>query len=145
MFTSWFGRLELDGIADGTALLSVPTKFLKSWIQSHYQERILKVLSSEVPEILGLSITVRSSSRLMPQRPQAFQGTLGEPVERHDDVPAAARTPFFPSAETPRPDSRDAGLLGRRCPHGLSARQAHELRDLPCRAIEPARACRRPA
>ncbi len=116
VFTSWFGRLELDGIADGTALLSVPTKFLKSWIQSHYQERILKVLSSEVPEILGLSIAVRSSSRLMPQRPQAFEGTLGEPVERHDDVPAAARTPFFPSAETVRPtaatrDSSDGDAL----------------------------------
>ena len=40
VFTSWFGRLELDGIADGAAQLSVPPKFLKSWIQSHYQERM---------------------------------------------------------------------------------------------------------
>ena len=82
VFTSWFGRLELDGIADGTAQLSVPTKFLKSWIQSHYQERMLKILAAEAPEVLALTIAVRSSSRLMPQRPQAFEGTLGEPVER---------------------------------------------------------------
>ena len=30
VFTSWFGRLELDGISGGVAHLSVPTKFLKS-------------------------------------------------------------------------------------------------------------------
>ena len=105
VFTSWFGRLELDGIADGTAQLSVPTKFLKSWIQSHYQERMLKILAAEAPEVLALSIAVRSSSRLMPQRPQAFEGTLGELAERmphFDQAPAEARTPFFPSGESAR-------------------------------------------
>ena len=35
VFSSWFGRLELDGVRDGVAQLSVPTRFLKSWIQSH--------------------------------------------------------------------------------------------------------------
>jgi len=29
--------------------LSVPTKFLKSWIQSHYVDRILPTLTSEFP------------------------------------------------------------------------------------------------
>ena len=105
VFTSWFGRLELDGIADGIAQLSVPTKFLKSWIQSHYQERMLKILAAEASEVLALTIAVRSSSRLMPQRPQAFEGTLGEPAERmphFDQAPAEARTPFFPSGESAR-------------------------------------------
>ena len=108
VFTSWFGRLELDGIAEGTAQLSVPTKFLKSWIQSHYQERMLKIIATEAPEIFALSIAVRSSSRLSSQRPQAFEGTLGEPAERmvrFDQAPSEARTPFFPTSETPRPPS----------------------------------------
>ena len=47
VFTSWFGRLELDGIANGVAQLSVPTKFLKSWIQSHYMDRMLAVVSHQ--------------------------------------------------------------------------------------------------
>ena len=105
VFTSWFGRLELDGIADGAAQLSVPTKFLKSWIQSHYQERMLKIITAEAPEVFALSIAVRSSSRLMPQRPQAFEGTLGEPAEqmpRFDQVAVEARTPIFPVGETGR-------------------------------------------
>ena len=110
VFTSWFGRLELDGIAEGTAQLSVPTKFLKSWIQSHYQERMLKILAAEAPEIFALTIAVRSSSRLTPQRPQAFEGTLGEPVERmprFDQAQAEPRTPFFPMGEAPRPVARE--------------------------------------
>lgn len=32
VFSSWFGRLELDSVRDGVAHLSVPTRFLKSWI-----------------------------------------------------------------------------------------------------------------
>ena len=68
VFMSWFGRLELDGMVDGTAHLSVPTKFLKSWIQSHYTDRLLSVLHDEFPEITRLSIEVRSSSRSGPNR-----------------------------------------------------------------------------
>jgi chromosomal replication initiator protein len=64
VFTSWFGRLELDAIADGTAFLSVPTRFLKSWIESHYADRVLAVFSAENPDVKTVSVCVRSSSRL---------------------------------------------------------------------------------
>ncbi len=33
---SWFDRLELDSVSGGTGKLTVPTRFLKSWIESHY-------------------------------------------------------------------------------------------------------------
>src|SRR5271170_3953297 len=36
VYSSWFGRLELDSVVEGVARLSVPTKFLKSWIDGHY-------------------------------------------------------------------------------------------------------------
>src|ERR1044071_437013 len=38
VFQSWFKSMELDGLDGVTARLSVPTRFLKSWIQSHYIE-----------------------------------------------------------------------------------------------------------
>ena len=63
IFSSWFSRLELDGFADGTAFLSVPTTFLKAWIQSHYADKMLAVLSAEAPEITRLTIALRSSGR----------------------------------------------------------------------------------
>ncbi|MGH6835077.1 MAG: chromosomal replication initiator protein DnaA [Methylocella sp.] len=63
VFSSWFGCLELDALADQDVYLSVPTKFLKSWIQSHYVDRILPTLASEFPAIKRVSINVRSSAR----------------------------------------------------------------------------------
>ena len=41
IYASWFARMELDGSEGDTVKLSVPTRFLKSWIQSHYAERVL--------------------------------------------------------------------------------------------------------
>lgn len=87
VYTSWFGRLELDGIVNGTAHLSVPTKFLKSWIQSHYLDRILAILSDEVVGIQTLMIGVRSSSRQTPGRAQAFEGHLRRSPEAPDVAP----------------------------------------------------------
>ena len=63
VYNSWFARLELDKVSNGVAHCSVPTKFLKSWIQSHYQERILSILSAEAAGLKGLVIEVRSGTR----------------------------------------------------------------------------------
>lgn len=63
VFAAWFKCLELDALSESDALLSVPTKFLKSWIQAHYAEKILPLLSGEFPDVRRLSIEVRSSGR----------------------------------------------------------------------------------
>ncbi len=59
IFNSWFARLELEEIVDGKAHLSVPTRFLCSWIQSNYADKILEVFKSENSEIGRLHLTVR--------------------------------------------------------------------------------------
>ena len=41
IFSSWFARIELDGLEGDTVSLSVPTRFLRSWIASHYAEKVL--------------------------------------------------------------------------------------------------------
>ncbi len=69
VFTSWFGRLELDRLVESVAYLSVPTKFLKSWIQSHYTDRLLAALASEFGGVKQILIDVRSSSRPGAPRP----------------------------------------------------------------------------
>ena len=71
VFTSWFGRLELDAVRDGVALLSVPTRFLKSWIQSHYTDKILATLTAEAPSVTAILVDVRTSARSAPLRPSA--------------------------------------------------------------------------
>src|SRR5262245_60964515 len=72
IFSSWFTRMELDGIEDGTARLSVPTRFLKSWIQNHYAERVLACWQAEDGEVRRVDLAVRTAvirTAIPPQRP----------------------------------------------------------------------------
>jgi len=62
VFSSWFGRLAIDSLENGRAHFCVPTRFLKSWIESHYEERILAALEAEIGGVASISICVRSST-----------------------------------------------------------------------------------
>jgi chromosomal replication initiator protein len=71
IYSSWFARMELDGIEGESVKLSVPTRFLKSWIQSHYAEKLLACCQAEQPAILRIELTVRSSViRVLPPKPK---------------------------------------------------------------------------
>jgi chromosomal replication initiator protein len=64
IFNSWFGRLELESISGGHARLSVPTRFLKSWIDTHYVGHLTTALTvAELGPIARIIVTVRSSTR----------------------------------------------------------------------------------
>ena len=58
VFTSWFGRLKLDSIRRADAQFSVPTRFLKSWIETHYSDRILAALEAEIGGVASVAIWV---------------------------------------------------------------------------------------
>jgi chromosomal replication initiator protein len=62
VFSSWFGRLALDSIDHARAQFSVPTRFLKSWIEAHYSDRILAALEAEIGGVASIAIAVRSST-----------------------------------------------------------------------------------
>ena len=59
VYTSWFARMDLEGVQDESVHLSVPTRFLKSWIQAHYADRVLTCWQAEMPEVTS----ARSFSR----------------------------------------------------------------------------------
>ena len=61
IFSSWFARMELEGIDTDTVRLSVPTRFLKSWIQSHYGERVLVCWQAEEESLRRIDLAVRSA------------------------------------------------------------------------------------
>jgi chromosomal replication initiator protein len=60
VFTSWFGSLRLEEVAAGRARLSVSTRFLKSWIEGHYQEKLLSALAQELDGLVAVEIYSRS-------------------------------------------------------------------------------------
>ena len=69
VFSSWFARVELGGIVDGVAYLTVPTRFLKSWLEAHYAERLRVNCMAELPGLNGIMLSVRQVSRDATQAP----------------------------------------------------------------------------
>ena len=61
VYSSWFARMELEAIEDRTVRMSVPTRFLKSWIQSHYAERVLACWQAEANTVGRIELIVRSA------------------------------------------------------------------------------------
>ncbi len=71
VYTSWFARMDLEGVQDESVRLSVPTRFLKSWIQAHYAERVLSCWQAEMPEVHRIDLTVRTAVRPVAQPKEA--------------------------------------------------------------------------
>ena len=63
VYSSWFARMDLESVQDESVRLSVPTRFLKSWIQAHYAERVLSCWQAEMPEVHRIDLTVRTAMR----------------------------------------------------------------------------------
>jgi chromosomal replication initiator protein len=73
VYSSWFARMDLDAIEGEVVRLSVPTRFLKSWIQAHYIERVLACWRAEDPALRRIELSVRSAvirthTRAKPER-----------------------------------------------------------------------------
>jgi len=70
IYSSWFARMDLEAIEDGTVRLSVPTRFLKSWIQSRYAERVLACWQAIDTNIRCVELLVRSAARSCVVKPK---------------------------------------------------------------------------
>ena len=66
IFSSWFARMDLEALEKDTARLSVPTRFLKSWIQSHYGDRVLRCWQAEEDRVQRIELTVRTAAIKLP-------------------------------------------------------------------------------
>jgi len=60
VFNSWFGSLKLEEFSAGRARLSVSTRFLKSWIEGHYQEKLMAALQPELEGLASVEIYART-------------------------------------------------------------------------------------
>ncbi|RYC09910.1 chromosomal replication initiator protein DnaA [Ciceribacter ferrooxidans] len=85
VYASWFGRLKLHSASKSVLRLSVPTTFLKSWINNRYLDLITNIIQQEDASILKVEIVVRSASRSV--RPQVSD-EQHKPVS--ETVPSAA-------------------------------------------------------
>ena len=105
VFQSWFARVEFAE-ADGLSVnLTVPTRFLKSWIQAHYIEKLLGLWQDEIESIRRIELVVRGAIRARPQPRVETAVAAPEPTQ-----PAPTLLPAAPlHVAPPRSDSEGPG------------------------------------
>ncbi|MTI42414.1 chromosomal replication initiator protein [Roseibium hamelinense] len=65
-FFNWFGRVNLEENDGATVKLSVPTRFLKNWIQSNYNDRLVGLWQRECGNVDRIELVVRGALRPRP-------------------------------------------------------------------------------
>ena len=100
-FNSWFGRVELESVHGGVVYLSVPTTFLKSWIQRHFQGNIRNAIAADRPDLVEVTIRIRSSMRAAPASDADARGLVKAPAPRiaESNSQVAAKTGRASKAE----------------------------------------------
>ncbi|PZU94007.1 MAG: chromosomal replication initiator protein DnaA [Chelatococcus sp.] len=99
VFTSWFQRVEIAGIVDGVVYLTVPTRFLKSWLEAHYAERLRVNCIAELPAPNGIALSVRQVSR--EQAPPRAIAEAAAARDRAAPTVAAVATAPAPVGDAP--------------------------------------------
>ncbi len=110
LYTSWFARMEPESLADGTLNVSVPTRFLRSWIKSHYVDQLTACCAAEYKGVTVVELQVRT--RGLPTAAQAVA-----PVASLDGVSDEAAEPV---AKTLRAGSRQGNDRGSQLDHNLT-------------------------
>ena len=60
LYSSWFARMEPEQFEDGRLMVSVPTRFLRNWIEAHYVDRLTRACEAELGPLEKVSIHVRT-------------------------------------------------------------------------------------
>ena len=112
VYASWFGRLKLHSASKSLIRLTVPTTFLKSWINNRYLDLITSIFQQEDPGILKVEILVRSASR------------SGRTAATEDQKPATDAAPSTPAR---KPIAQQVGQIA---PHHSATSRAAPLGPL---------------
>ncbi|SHJ75880.1 chromosomal replication initiator protein DnaA [Aureimonas altamirensis] len=109
IYASWFQRMKIEAVGRGSVQLSVPTAFLKTWINGHYKDFLQQIFAEEVPGTMRVDIQVRSAVRAAPPAAAsvtAMPAAMPVPMPANDGdrqmrsgLPAAAPALDRPAAE----------------------------------------------
>ncbi len=139
-YRTWLASLTLEGLEGDRVRLSVPTRFLRDWIASHYADRIKLLWRRTNSMIDGVALTVA-------QTPVSEKGKASEMLTNPapESAPSPRVTALSPSAPVAEigPSAEVSGPLDPRCtfdnfvvgkPNELAfaaAKRVAELNQLP--------------
>ncbi len=82
-YKSWLAPIELDSCADGKAVVSAPTRFMRDWVSRHYFERITQLLREQDVNLRVVDLIVRGGAPASQgvAAPSAHNGQATQPPE----------------------------------------------------------------
>jgi chromosomal replication initiator protein len=95
LYTSWFGRMDAEELSEKQLTVSVPTRFLRSWIENHYLAKLHKIAEVEFGTLDSVQVRVRIQgevARALSQNLAQAQAASKPPVERNSAVAAQIQT-----------------------------------------------------
>jgi chromosomal replication initiator protein len=104
IYTSWFKTLDFDGFDGKTVVASVPVKFLRNWIQSHYIDDLLACSRLEFKGAERVDVQLRQPGG------QNLRVVVPVPDARADGGAAEARSSQSPSDQGARSLQLRSGL-----------------------------------
>jgi chromosomal replication initiator protein len=89
LYTSWFARMEIEEFGSARLTVSVPTRFLKSWIETHYISKLQKIGEAELGPLDTVQVRVRTRGHAA-LRPQldGVAAASPQPSAAHQPQPA---------------------------------------------------------
>ncbi len=87
-YSSWFGRLKLAEYMRNQVRLSVPTAFLRSWINNHYAVILTELWREENSAIMRVEVIVRGMNRA--PKPTVSANIASEPQLSEQATPVAS-------------------------------------------------------
>jgi chromosomal replication initiator protein len=100
VYGSWFHLMEFESFDGRTVRTSLPTKFLQTWIQSHYADALLECCKAEFAGAERLDVVVREYGVVgaRPGAAIASAGALrGKPAGPSDTAASAPRRVAMPA------------------------------------------------
>ncbi len=113
VYSSWFGRMKLAEASKGIVRMSVPTAFLRSWINGHYLDQIVELWKEEDPDVIKVEVIVRTATR---------QARPGDGDDAHQRRPASRQ------AQAALPASAAAAGKAERAPAARNGAAEPETR-----------------
>ena len=114
VYSSWFNSMEFESFDGRTVRATVPVKFLKSWIQSHYADHLLECCAAEFKGAERVELDLRQPG-LATARPSAAANNGMQVRPKLDmDLPSAE-----PRRPVMSPVASSASPLGRTYVNGF--------------------------
>ena len=94
VFRSWLKPMTLQAFYQGTLEVSVPTRFMRDWIQSHYHDRIVVLCRQSNPEIQRVQIVVQVQGSKEEPSPKLSEMLDGQANQNGRGTTGASADPY---------------------------------------------------